>query len=184
MGRHRDRRPLRDLDPASAAVSRQRTCQLDRIASRSAERLHLVVQLPPVRLPRGLDVRHWRRRSRRHGDPGTSGRGEDEGGRFLSVARLASLVQMGYQRARLQSNWVFIGRRMTHLSHLTSRNFLIALHDLLATAAALFAAFYLRFEGGDGFFERLPLLFQMLPYFLAFSVVVFFILNLTTTKWR
>lgn len=91
---------------------------------------------------------------------------------------------MGYQRARLQSNWVFIGRRMTHLSHLTSRNFLIALHDLLATAAALFAAFYLRFEGGDGFFERLPLLFQMLPYFLAFSVVVFFILNLTTTKWR
>jgi FlaA1/EpsC-like NDP-sugar epimerase len=91
---------------------------------------------------------------------------------------------MGYQRARLQSNWVFIGRRMTHLSHLTSRNFLIALHDLLATAAALFAAFYLRFEGGDGFFERLPLLFQMLPYFLAFSVVVFFTLNLTTTKWR
>jgi FlaA1/EpsC-like NDP-sugar epimerase len=73
---------------------------------------------------------------------------------------------------------------MTHLSHLTSRNFLIALHDLLATAAALFAAFYLRFEGGDGFFERLPLLFQMLPYFLAFSVVVFFTLNLTTTKWR
>lgn len=73
---------------------------------------------------------------------------------------------------------------MTRLSHLTSRNFLIALHDLLATTAALFAAFYLRFEGGDGFFERLPLLFQILPYFLAFSVVVFFLLNLTTTKWR
>ncbi|UWU90565.1 SDR family NAD(P)-dependent oxidoreductase [Bradyrhizobium sp. CB1015] len=73
---------------------------------------------------------------------------------------------------------------MTRLSHLTSRNFLIALHDLLATTAALFAAFYLRFEGGEGFFERLPLLFQILPYFLAFSVVVFFVLNLTTTKWR
>ncbi|MCK1737022.1 polysaccharide biosynthesis protein [Bradyrhizobium sp. 138] len=73
---------------------------------------------------------------------------------------------------------------MTRLSHLTLRNFLIALHDLLATAAALFAAFYLRFEGGDGFFARLPLLFQILPYFLAFSVVVFFIFNLTTTKWR
>ena len=73
---------------------------------------------------------------------------------------------------------------MTRLSHLTSRNFLIALHDLLATTAALFAAFYLRFEGGDDFFERLPLLFQILPYFLAFSVVVFFVLNLTTTKWR
>ncbi|MBH5401139.1 polysaccharide biosynthesis protein [Bradyrhizobium sp. CNPSo 4010] len=73
---------------------------------------------------------------------------------------------------------------MTRLSHLTKRNFLIALHDLLATTAALFAAFYLRFEGGDGFFERLPLLFQILPYFLAFSVIVFFVLNLTTTKWR
>jgi O-antigen biosynthesis protein WbqV len=30
----------------------------------------------------------------------------------------------------------------------------------------------------------LPLLFQILPYFLAFSVVVFFFFNLTTTKWR
>lgn len=61
---------------------------------------------------------------------------------------------------------------------------MIALHDLLATTAALFAAFYLRFEGGDGFYDRLPLLFRILPYFLAFSVVVFFIFNLTTTKWR
>ncbi|UGX96617.1 MULTISPECIES: nucleoside-diphosphate sugar epimerase/dehydratase [Bradyrhizobium] len=73
---------------------------------------------------------------------------------------------------------------MTRLSHLTLRNFLIALHDLLATTAALFAAFYLRFEGGHGFFDRLPLLFQILPYFLAFSMVVFFVFNLTTTKWR
>ena len=98
--------------------------------------------------------------------------------------RLASLVQMGYQRGQVASNWVFIGRRMTRLSHLTSRNFLIALHDLLATTAALFAAFYVRFEGGEGFYDRLPLLFQILPYFLAFSLVVFFLLNLTTTKWR
>jgi O-antigen biosynthesis protein WbqV len=73
---------------------------------------------------------------------------------------------------------------MTRLSHLTLRNFLIAAHDLLATAAALFAAFYLRFEGGEGFFVRLPLLFRILPYFLAFSIVVFFLFNLTTTKWR
>ncbi|MCK1271817.1 MULTISPECIES: SDR family NAD(P)-dependent oxidoreductase [unclassified Bradyrhizobium] len=73
---------------------------------------------------------------------------------------------------------------MPRLSHLSLRNFLIALHDLLATTAALFAAFYLRFEGGDDFFDRLPLLIQILPYFLAFSVVVFFVFNLTTTKWR
>lgn len=73
---------------------------------------------------------------------------------------------------------------MTRLSHLTLRNFLIALHDLVATAVALFVAFYLRFEGGDGFYARLPLLLQILPYFLAFSVVVFYFFNLTTTKWR
>ncbi|TYL91672.1 polysaccharide biosynthesis protein [Bradyrhizobium rifense] len=73
---------------------------------------------------------------------------------------------------------------MTRLSHLTLRNFLIALHDVVATAAALFVAFYLRFEGGAGFTARLPLLLQILPYFLAFSVVVFYVFNLTTTKWR
>lgn len=91
---------------------------------------------------------------------------------------------MGYQRGQVAPNGIFIGRRMTRLSHLTLRNFMIALHDVLATTAALFAAFYLRFEGGDGFFDRLPLLFRILPYFLAFSVVVFFLSNLTTTKWR
>lgn len=90
---------------------------------------------------------------------------------------------MGYQRDQVASNWIF-GQRMTRLSHLTLRNFMIALHDLLATTAALFAAFYLRFEGGDGFFDRLPLLIQILPYFLAFSLVVCFVFNLTTTKWR
>ena len=73
---------------------------------------------------------------------------------------------------------------MTRFSHLTLRNFLIAAHDVLATACALFAAFYLRFEGGQYFFERLPLLLRILPYFLAFSVVVFYVFNLTTTKWR
>lgn len=91
---------------------------------------------------------------------------------------------MGYQRGQVATHGIIIGRRMTRLSHLTLRNLLIALHDLLATTAALFVAFYLRFEGGDGFFDRLPLLFQILPYFLAFSVVVFFLFNLTTTKWR
>ncbi|KYH03144.1 SDR family NAD(P)-dependent oxidoreductase [Bradyrhizobium sp. DOA1] len=73
---------------------------------------------------------------------------------------------------------------MTRLSHLTLRNFLIALHDVVATAAALFVAFYLRFEGGPDFSARLPLLLQVLPYFVAFSLVVFFVFNLTTTKWR
>ncbi|MEA2835886.1 MAG: hypothetical protein QOD89_436 [Bradyrhizobium sp.] len=73
---------------------------------------------------------------------------------------------------------------MTRLSNLTFRNLLIATHDALATALALFASFYLRFEGSEAFFDRLPLLFRILPYFVAFSVIVCYAFNLTTTKWR
>src|SRR5258708_22689278 len=73
---------------------------------------------------------------------------------------------------------------MTPISRLTVRNFLIASHDALATAFALLASFYLRFEGGEGFFIRLPRLLHVLPYFVVFSVVVCYVFNLTTTKWR
>jgi FlaA1/EpsC-like NDP-sugar epimerase len=73
---------------------------------------------------------------------------------------------------------------MMRFNRLTSRNFLIAAHDVLATAAALFAAFYLRFEGGEQFVDRVPSLLRLLPYFLAFSVLISYLFNLTTTKWR
>ena len=73
---------------------------------------------------------------------------------------------------------------MTRLSYLTLRNFLIATHDVAATGCAFLVAFYLRFDGGEGFFVRLPMLLRILPYFLVFSVAVFYVLNLTTTKWR
>ena len=46
------------------------------------------------------------------------------------------------------------------------------------------AAFYLRFEGGDGFYVRLPMVLYVLPWFIAFSVLVCYFFNLTTTKWR
>src|SRR6266849_225595 len=72
---------------------------------------------------------------------------------------------------------------MMRFSNLTLRNALIAAHDAMATALAVLASFYLRFEG-DAFFDRLPLLLRLLPYFVAFSVVVCYVLNLTTTKWR
>ena len=72
---------------------------------------------------------------------------------------------------------------MMRLSNLTLRNAMIAVHDALATTLALFASFYLRFEG-DLFSERLPLLLLILPYFVAFSVVVCYFCHLTTTKWR
>ena len=73
---------------------------------------------------------------------------------------------------------------MTRFSHLTPRNFLIALHDVIATALAFFAAFYLRFDGGAEFYDRIPLLLKILPYFLVLSVVVCYFFRLTTTKWR
>src|ERR1700736_199284 len=72
---------------------------------------------------------------------------------------------------------------MTRLSNRTYRNLLIAIHDALATTFAVLASFYLRFEG-EPLFERLPLLLRILPYFIAFSVVVCYAFNLTTTKWR
>jgi O-antigen biosynthesis protein WbqV len=73
---------------------------------------------------------------------------------------------------------------MTRLSRLTSRNALIALHDALATAAALLVSFYMRFEGGPKFYDRVPLLLHILPYFVAFSVMVCYVCNLNSTKWR
>src|ERR1700692_3764596 len=73
---------------------------------------------------------------------------------------------------------------MTRLSNLTRRNLLIAVHDALATTFAVLASFYLRFDGGESFLSRLPLLLRILPYFVAFSVVVCYFFNLTTTKWR
>ena len=73
---------------------------------------------------------------------------------------------------------------MTRLTNLTLRNYLIALHDVAASAAAFFLAFYLRFEGAEQFWERLPLMLRILPYFLALSFVVCYLFNLTTTKWR
>src|SRR4051812_30288120 len=72
---------------------------------------------------------------------------------------------------------------MMRLSNLTLRNAMIAVHDALATTLAVLVSFYLRFEG-DLFSERLPLLLRILPYFVAFSVVVCYFCHLTTTKWR
>jgi O-antigen biosynthesis protein WbqV len=71
---------------------------------------------------------------------------------------------------------------MMRLPNLTHRNALIATHDALATVLAVLTSFYLRFEGDLA--DRLPLLLRILPYFIAFSVIVCYTLKLTTTKWR
>lgn len=72
---------------------------------------------------------------------------------------------------------------MNRLSHLTTRNFLIAAHDAIATLLAVLVSFYLRFNG-DSLEDRLPLLLYILPPFIILSVAVCFLFNLTTTKWR
>src|ERR1700719_2254461 len=71
---------------------------------------------------------------------------------------------------------------MMRLPNLTRRSALIATHDALATALAVLTSFYLRFESDLA--DRLPLLLRILPYFVAFSVIVCYALKLTTTKWR
>ena len=72
---------------------------------------------------------------------------------------------------------------MTPLTNLNSRNLLIAIYDAVATTVAVFASLYLRFEG-DLLADRLPVLLLILPVFIVLSVIVCYVFNLTTTKWR
>src|SRR5262245_4280523 len=72
---------------------------------------------------------------------------------------------------------------MTRLRELTSRQILIILHDLVATAAAIVVTFLMRFEGAP-LHERLHALIPFLPLFLAYAAVVYFIIGLQRNKWR
>jgi len=72
---------------------------------------------------------------------------------------------------------------MTNLVRLTPRQILIILHDVLATAAAIVATFYLRFENG-ALDERLNGLVKFLPAFLVYATVVYLVIGLHRNKWR
>lgn len=78
-------------------------------------------------------------------------------------------------------SWKF--PRTNQFSTLTSRNLWIAIHDALATVAAVLFSFVLRFDV-QSLWDRLPLLLTILPPFILFSMVVCFAFHLTTTKWR
>ncbi|HEY4141391.1 MAG TPA: capsular biosynthesis protein, partial [Pseudolabrys sp.] len=69
------------------------------------------------------------------------------------------------------------------LPTLTTRQVLIVLHDLVATAAAIMLTFYMRFEG-PLFHEKLAGLKVILPFFLAFALVVYFAFGMHRNKWR
>jgi FlaA1/EpsC-like NDP-sugar epimerase len=63
------------------------------------------------------------------------------------------------------------------------RRVLIVVHDLVVTAAAIVAAFYFRFEDA-GLAARSHGLLIMLPGYLVYAGVVYWIFNLYVAKWR
>jgi FlaA1/EpsC-like NDP-sugar epimerase len=72
---------------------------------------------------------------------------------------------------------------MIRLSDFTPRMWLILTHDLLMTAVAVVAAFYLRF-GETGLAERWRMLIILLPAFLIYSAFVFTFTGIFKSKWR
>ena len=66
---------------------------------------------------------------------------------------------------------------------LTPRQYLIVLHDLIATAAATILTFVIRFDDYR-LGVKLPGLLIFLPFFLMFAAAVYFLLKLHQTKWR
>jgi FlaA1/EpsC-like NDP-sugar epimerase len=67
--------------------------------------------------------------------------------------------------------------------NLTPRMLLILLHDLVAAAVAVLAAFYLRFEA-PSLGERLGLLFMLLPGIVIYAALVYGFFGLFRNKWR
>lgn len=72
---------------------------------------------------------------------------------------------------------------MIRLPKLTRRQLLIVAHDLLATAAAIIASFYVRFET-PGLVERLDGLIVIVPTFVFYAGIIYFIFGLYKAKWR
>src|SRR5260370_10380890 len=70
---------------------------------------------------------------------------------------------------------------MIRLSTFTPRMWLILTHDLLATAVAVVASFFIRFEEG-GLAERWQLLVVLLPPFILYSALIYGFFRLYKTK--
>src|SRR5262249_49015995 len=72
---------------------------------------------------------------------------------------------------------------MIRFSSFTPRMWLILAHDLLATAAAVVARFFIRFEEA-GLTERWRLLVILLPAFVVYSGFIYGVSGLYKAKWR
>src|SRR5215472_10420351 len=69
------------------------------------------------------------------------------------------------------------------IARLSTRQILIVVHDLVATAAAVIASFYIRFET-SGLLDRLNVLLALLPGFLIYAAIVYWRFHLYRGKWR
>lgn len=65
----------------------------------------------------------------------------------------------------------------------TYRGVLVALHDLLATLVALLAAIYLRYDE-IGYADRGDWLIYIVPGFLVYAGIIYFLFDLYRGKWR
>ena len=63
------------------------------------------------------------------------------------------------------------------------RKALVIVHDLFATAAAVVASFYVRFEA-IGVGERREALLLFLPGFVAYAGIIYYLFHLYESKWR
>jgi len=68
-------------------------------------------------------------------------------------------------------------------SFFSPRRTLVVAHDLVMTAAAIVASFYIRFEA-VGLAERAKPLLMFLPGFVAYAGVVYYLFHLYEAKWR
>src|SRR5580704_10425385 len=70
-----------------------------------------------------------------------------------------------------------------HGLNMITRKLLVIAHDLVMTAAAVVASFYIRFEAA-GLMEREKPLLLFLPGFVAYAGVVYYLFHLYEAKWR
>jgi FlaA1/EpsC-like NDP-sugar epimerase len=73
--------------------------------------------------------------------------------------------------------------KMIVLSTFTPRVWLILLHDLIVTAAAVVASFFIRFEEA-GLIQRWRLLVIVVPLFVVYAAFVYGFFGLYKSKWR
>src|SRR5258708_36468518 len=66
---------------------------------------------------------------------------------------------------------------------ISPRRTLVIAHDLVMTAAAVIASFYIRFEAA-GLMERETPLLLFLPGFVAYAGIVYYLFHLYEAKWR